>query len=117
MKTTQLVKILTIASSSLAALMGGLATLPVPSDNLPIPPQWRPYLVSVAFIAGAIRIVIIPFLDSIIKGLKENPLPLLLLGFILLLPSCNLTVNPDGSKNATLDAKAISNIAKIISEK
>jgi len=37
---------------------------------------------------NVIRIVIIHFLDSIVKGLKENPLSLILFACMLLLPSC-----------------------------
>lgn len=71
MKTSKTLKVLTILSSSLAALMGGLATLPVSSDLLPMPEAWRPYLVSVAFIAAAIRIVVLPTLDAAIKKMSE----------------------------------------------
>lgn len=70
-KTPRAIKILTIVSSSLAALMGGLATLPIPSSELPMPESWRPYLVSVAFIAAAVRVVVIPVLDNLITKLKE----------------------------------------------
>jgi hypothetical protein len=71
MKTSKAIKILTIVSSSLAALLGGLATLPIPSSDLPMPESWRPYLVSVAFIAAGVRIVVIPVLDNIAAKLKE----------------------------------------------
>ena len=71
MTTPKAIKILTIVSSSLAALLGGLATLPIPSENLPMPESWRPYLVSVAFIAAAVRLVVIPVLDNIAAKLKE----------------------------------------------
>jgi hypothetical protein len=71
MNIPKIVKGLTIVSSSLAALMGGLATLPIASSDLPMPPEWRPYLVSVAFIAAGVRIVIIPVLDNIAAKLKE----------------------------------------------
>jgi hypothetical protein len=71
-RTPKIIKTLTIISSSLAALMGGLATLPVDSDHLPMPPEWRPYLVSVAFIAAGVRVAVIPALDSIIKHLSEE---------------------------------------------
>ena len=75
MKTTKVIRFLTITSSSLAALLGGLATLPIPSSDLPIPPSWRPYLVSTAFLAAAVRIVVIPFIDNLIKSLSEPPPP------------------------------------------
>lgn len=70
-RTPKILKVLTIVSSSLAALMGGLATLPVGSEHLPMPPEWRPYLVSVAFIAAGFRVAILPALDSIIKHLSD----------------------------------------------
>lgn len=70
-KTPKVLKVLTIISSSLAAMMAGLATLPVSSDLLPMPAEWRPYLVSVAFIAAAVRIVILPAIDAAIKNLSE----------------------------------------------
>ena len=71
MKTSKAIKVLAIVSSSLAALLGGLATLPIPSSDLPMPESWRPYLVSVAFIAAAVRVIVIPVLDNIAAKLKE----------------------------------------------
>jgi len=71
MKTSKVLRFLTILSSSLAALLGGLATLPIPSADLPMPDNWRPYLVSVAFIAASVRMVVIPAIDSAIKSLGE----------------------------------------------
>lgn len=71
MTTPKAIKFLTIVSSSLAALLGGLATLPIPSADLPMPPSWRPYLVSVAFIAAGVRVLVIPVLDNIAAKLKE----------------------------------------------
>ena len=73
MKTPKVLKFLTILSSSLAALMGGLATLPIPSESLPMPESWRPYLVSVAFIAAGVRLAVIPALDAAIKKMNEMP--------------------------------------------
>ena len=70
-RTPKIIKALTIISSSLAALMGGLATLPVDSEHLPMPAEWRPYLVSVAFIAAGVRLAILPALDAAIKHLQE----------------------------------------------
>jgi len=75
MKLPKFIRILTIISSSLAALLGGLATLPIPSADLPIPASWRPYLVSTAFIAASLRIVVMPVIDNIIKVLNEPPPP------------------------------------------
>jgi hypothetical protein len=71
MNTPKVVKILTIASSSLALLMGGLAQLPIDSASLPMPAEWRPYLTGTALLAAAVRIVIIPVLDNIAAKLKE----------------------------------------------
>lgn len=70
-KTPKVLKVLTIISSSLAAMMGGLATLPVSSDMLPMPESWRPYLVSIAFLAASVRIVVLPAIDAAIKKLSE----------------------------------------------
>lgn len=36
-----------------------------------MPPEWRPYLAGVAFIAAAIRTVVVPTLDSIINALQK----------------------------------------------
>jgi hypothetical protein len=71
MNTKKVIKILTLVSSSIAASLAGLATLPIPSEEMVLPPQWRPYLVSIAFFAGAIRIVLIPALEAAIKTLNE----------------------------------------------
>jgi hypothetical protein len=65
------VRALTNTSTALAALAGGLGTLPIDSANLPLPPDWRPYLQGVALIAIAIRVAIIPTLDAIAKGITE----------------------------------------------
>lgn len=73
MKSTQtigLVRIITIGSAALAALAGGLGTLPIDSANLPMPPEWRPYLQGTALIALAIRTVIVPTLDAITNKLQ-----------------------------------------------
>lgn len=71
MNTTKIIKLLTIITSALATLLAGLATLSVPSDQLPMPAEWRPYLVPIAFIVNAARIAFVPMLESIIKTLKE----------------------------------------------
>lgn len=71
MKTLQALRLLTVASSSLTALAAGLAMLPVASSELPLPPEWRPYLAGVGFIAIAIRIVVVPTLDAAIKSAKD----------------------------------------------
>jgi len=36
-------------------LLAALGTLPVDSANLPLPPEWRPYLISVGFFALTAR--------------------------------------------------------------
>ncbi len=72
MKTLQVIRLLTIASSSLTALAAGLAMLPIASSELPLPPELRPYLAGVGFIAIAIRIVVVPTLDSLIKSAKDT---------------------------------------------
>lgn len=70
----QAAKWLTIASSGLTALAAGLAVLPIDSVNLPTPPNWRPYLAGAGIISLAIARVVVPFLDTIIKGIQsENP--------------------------------------------
>lgn len=69
--TTKVIRILTIASSALVVFAGGLAMLPIDSANLPMPPEWRPYLAGSAFIAAAVRIVVLPTLDAVIKGLND----------------------------------------------
>lgn len=69
--TTKLIKALTILSSSLAAGLAGAATLPIPSEEMGLPPNWRPYLVSIAFFVAAGRIVVLPTLEAIIKALQE----------------------------------------------
>ncbi len=71
MNTPKAIKILTIVSSSLALVMGGLAQLPIDSASLPMPPEWRPYLTGIAFLAAAVRVLVIPVLDNIAAKLKE----------------------------------------------
>jgi len=65
------VRIVTNVSTSLAALAGGLGTLPIASEHLPMPPHWRPYVQGVALLALSIRVVVIPTLDAIVKGFTE----------------------------------------------
>lgn len=73
MNTAKILKILTIASTALAAFAAGLGTLPIDSADLPLPPEWRPYLMGVAFIAASIRVAVLPVLESIIKSLENKP--------------------------------------------
>lgn len=73
MKTSKALKFLTIASTSIAAGLAGLATLPIPSADLPMPPSWRPYLMSVAFFAAAVRVIVLPAIDAAIKKMSETP--------------------------------------------
>lgn len=75
MKTAEIVRILTILSSALAAFLAGLALLPIPSDELPMPPSWRPYLAGIALLAAACRVLIVPTLDAIIKSIKATETP------------------------------------------
>lgn len=75
MKTAQIIRILTILSSALAAFIAGLALLPISSADLPMPPSWRPYLAGIAFLVAAGRVLIVPTLDAIIKSLKETDSP------------------------------------------
>lgn len=70
MKTQTIIRFITNASTSLAALAGGLGTLPIDSAHLPMPPEWRPYLQGTALLAIAIRVVVIPTLDSLAKSMK-----------------------------------------------
>ncbi len=72
MKTSTILKVLTIAATSLTALAAGLAALPVDSTSLPMPPSWRPYLVGVGFIAASIRIVVLPTIESVVKYLERT---------------------------------------------
>lgn len=39
------------AVTGTGALLAALGTLPVASEQLPLPPHWRPYIVSVGFFA------------------------------------------------------------------
>ena len=72
MKTIQILRIFTIVSSSLTALAAGLALLPVASAELPMPPEWRPYLAGIGMIAVAIRAVVVPTLDAVIKSVNDT---------------------------------------------
>jgi hypothetical protein len=72
MNTAKILKLLTIASTALAAFAAGLGTLPIDSASLPLPPEWRPYLMGTAFIAASVRVVVLPVLDAITKSLQES---------------------------------------------
>ena len=72
MKTSTALTVLTIATTSLTALAAGLAALPVDSASLPMPPNWRPYLVGVGFIAASIRIVVLPTIEATVKYLEKT---------------------------------------------
>lgn len=37
------------------AFLAAMGTLPVASEHLPFPPEWRPYIISVGFFAMAAR--------------------------------------------------------------
>lgn len=65
--TTAAIRFTTNLSAALAALAGGLGTLPIDSANLPMPPEWRPYLQGTALLALSIRVVVIPTLDALTK--------------------------------------------------
>lgn len=41
--------------TGLGGLLAALGTLPVDSADLPMPPEWRPYLISVGFFAVTFR--------------------------------------------------------------
>jgi hypothetical protein len=41
--------------TGIGGILAGLGTLPVASESLPMPPEWRPYLLSVGFFAMASR--------------------------------------------------------------
>lgn len=42
-------------ATGIGGLLAGLGTLPVDSAELPFPPEWRPYVVSVGFFALTAR--------------------------------------------------------------
>lgn len=66
-------RVLAIGSAALTALAGGFAMLPIDSANLPMPPEWRPYLAGSALVALGIRALVVPTLDAVIKKLNETP--------------------------------------------
>lgn len=41
--------------TGLGAILAGLGTLPIDSAQLPLPPEWRPYLISIGFFAITAR--------------------------------------------------------------
>lgn len=73
--TIRACRVLTIGSAALTALAGGFAMLPIDSANLPMPPEWRPYLAGSALVALGIRALVVPTLDAIIKAMNETPSP------------------------------------------
>ena len=70
-RTVKFTKVLTNVSAALAAFAGGLGTLPIDSKDLPLPPEWRPYLMGVAFLAVAVRMAVIPAIDALAKDLDQ----------------------------------------------
>ena len=44
-------ELLLFALSGLGTILAGLGTLPVDSADLPLPPEWRPYIISIGFFA------------------------------------------------------------------
>jgi hypothetical protein len=63
-----------IAINTLTALSligAGLGTLPIPSADLPMPPEWRPYIMSAGFFGLLLRVVAVSIRDAFVP--PEDP--------------------------------------------
>jgi hypothetical protein len=58
--------------TGLGGLLAGLGTLPVDSEHLPFPPEWRPYVISVGFFAMTARHWLQFVADLIDNGKADN---------------------------------------------
>ena len=67
----------TIRTKSLQVITGlgtvaaGLGALPIDSASLPMPPEWRPYIISVGFFAMTVK-QWIPLLGDFVDDGKRN---------------------------------------------
>ena len=52
------------ALTALSLIGAGLGTLPIPSADLPMPPAWRPYIMSAGFFGLLIRLVAVSIRDA-----------------------------------------------------
>lgn len=94
-KTSKRQMALTILSGicGLGALMG---TLPVDSSLLPMPPEWRPYIISIGF-AGLTIEKWGKFIIAYLNNIKVDNLNVPLIAFFcLFLSSCGITFTEDG---------------------
>lgn len=64
------IKALTMLSVFLAVIGGALATSLIPSESIPLPPSWRPYMASIAFGAIAVKWLLVPTIDALIKAMR-----------------------------------------------
>lgn len=58
--------------TGLGGLLAALGTLPVDSANLPMPPEWRPYIISVGFFAMSIKQWLPLIGDLLDDGIRNN---------------------------------------------
>ena len=68
-KTVQFFRVLQF----IGLLMGGLATLPIASASLPMPPEWRPYLLGFALLCAGLKILVQIILDAWKSFNNSNP--------------------------------------------
>lgn len=66
-----IVKTLTMLGVFLTVIGGSLATSTIDSASLPIPASWRPYMTSAAFAAIALKYMVIPSIEALVKGIKQ----------------------------------------------
>lgn len=59
-KTNVTINILT----ALSLIGAGLGTLPIPSADLPMPPAWRPYIMSAGFFGLLLRMITASIRDA-----------------------------------------------------
>lgn len=61
------------ALTALSLIGAGLGTLPIPSADLPMPPAWRPYIMSAGFFGLLLRMVAVSIRDAMPP--PEDPKP------------------------------------------
>ena len=68
-KTNLFINLLT----ALSLIGAGLGTLPVPSSELPMPPEWRPYIMSAGFFGLLLRLIAVSLRDAFMP--PDDPKP------------------------------------------
>lgn len=84
--------------AGLITLCAAIGTLPADSKDIPLPPEWRPYIISAGFFAATAErwLKVIYAWSKNLKVGNIGGLPLALFACLLLFPSCALEITEDG---------------------